>query len=231
MTMPFLRILIVLCITILTAAMPAQAQALDRLVTVTGNASISVAPDTAMIRIGVTSAARNARDASAANAKQMTAVLNAIKANGIEARDIQTSRLSLQPQYDASKPGAARLTGFQVTNEVTVRIHDINKLPSILDHAIAAGANEMSGIEFLVSQQSKLLDQARSQAIVDAHRKAMLYAQAAGAKLGRVVSIVGEGASPPPRPVMQALRAGAVPVAPGERTLRASVTVSYELVP
>ena len=89
----------------------------------------------------------------------------------------------------------------------------------------------MSGIEFLVSQQSKLLDQARSEAIVDAHRKAELYAQAAGAKLGRVISIIGEGASPPPRPVMQALRAGAVPVAPGERTLRASVTVSYELVP
>ncbi len=88
----------------------------------------------------------------------------------------------------------------------------------------------MSGIEFVVSQQSRLLDQARAEAIADARRKAELYAQAAGAKLGRVIAITDEGATPPPRPVMQALRAGAVPVAPGEQTLRASVTVSYELV-
>jgi uncharacterized protein YggE len=210
-------------------AAPLPALALDRLVTVNGEATVSVAPDTAMIRIGVTSAGKNAREASETNAKQMTAVLSAIKANGIDPRDIQTSRLSLQPQYDATKPGAARLTGFQVTNQVTVRIRDIGKLPTILDHAIAAGANEMSGIEFVVSQQSHLLDQARDEAIADAHRKAALYAKAAGAKLGRVVAITDEGAAPPPRPVMQALRAGAVPVAPGEQTLRASVTVSYEL--
>jgi uncharacterized protein YggE len=230
MTMPPTRILFALLVAMLTAA-PLPARALDRLVTVAGDATVAVAPDTAMIRIGVTSQGKDARAASEANAKQMTAVLNAIKANGIDARDIQTSRLSLQPQYDATKPGAARLTGFQVTNQVTVRIRDIGKLPSILDHAIAAGANEMSGIEFVVSQQSRLLDQARTEAIADARRKAELYAQAAGAKLGRVIAITDEGASPPPRPVMQAMRAGAVPVAPGEQTLRASVTVSYELVP
>jgi uncharacterized protein YggE len=230
MTMPPTRILFALLVAMLTAA-PLPARALDRLVTVAGDATVAVAPDTAMIRIGVTSQGKDARAASEANAKQMTAVLNAIKANGIDARDIQTSRLSLQPQYDATKPGAARLTGFQVTNQVTVRIRDIGKLPSILDHAIAAGANEMSGIEFVVSQQSRLLDQARTEAIADARRKAELYAQAAGAKLGRVIAITDEGATPPPRPVMQAVRAGAVPVAPGEQTLRASVTVSYELVP
>jgi uncharacterized protein len=226
MTMP--RIAFALLFAALVAA-PLPALAVDRLVTVTGDATVSVAPDTVMIRIGVTSAGKNAREASETNAKQMTSVLNAIKANGIDPRDIQTSRLSLQPQYDPSKPGAARLTGFQVTNQVTVRIRDIGKLPAILDHAIAAGANEMSGIEFVVSQQSHLLDEARTEAIADAHRKAALYAQAAGAKLGRVVAIADEGAVPPPRPVMQALRAGAVPVAPGEQTLRASVTVSYEL--
>ena len=87
----------------------------------------------------------------------------------------------------------------------------------------------MSGIEFVVSEQSKLLDQARDDAIADTRRKADLYAKAAGAKLGRVVSITEEGSAPPPRPI-QALRAGAVPIAPGEQTLRAIVTVSYELM-
>src|SRR5664279_385656 len=209
---------------------PLSVQAADKLVTVSGEATIAVAPDTAVIRIGVTSSAKTAREASDANAKQMTSVLAAIKDTGIADRDVQTSRLSLQPQYDPNKSGTARLLGFQVTNQVTVKIRDIDKLPAILDRAIGAGANEMSGIEFVVSEQSKLLDQARDEAVADAHRKAELYAHAAGAKVGAVVAIAEEGSAPPPR-LMQALRAGAVPVAPGEQTLRAVVTVSYELGP
>jgi uncharacterized protein YggE len=204
--------------------------AAERLVTVSGEATVSVAPDTAVIRIGVTSQGKSAREASEANANQMTAVLAAIKGSGIPERDVQTSRLSLQPQYDPNKSGTARLLGFQVTNQVTIKIRDIGRLPSILDHAIGAGANEMSGIEFVVSEQSKLLDQARDDAVADARRKAELYARAAGSKVGHVVAITEEGSTPPPR-LMQALRAGAAPVAPGEQTLRATVTVSYELVP
>ncbi len=209
---------------------PLPSLAIDKLVTVTGEATIAVAPDSAMIRIGVSSQDKTAREASDANARQMTAVLAAIKSNNIADRDIQTSRLSLQPQYDPNKSGTARLTGFQATNQVTVRIRDIGNLAAVLDSAISAGANEMSGIEFIVSEQSKLLDRARDDAIADAHRKAELYAKAAGSKLGHVIAISEEGSAPPTRP-MQALRAGAVPISPGEQTLRAAVTVSYELTP
>jgi uncharacterized protein YggE len=219
-----------LFVLVLAGLLNAPVHAAEKLVTVTGEATIAVAPDTAMMRIGVSSQDKTARDASETNAKQMTSVLNAIKGAGVADRDIQTSRLSLQPQYDPNKGGTARLTGFQASNQVTVRIRDIDKLPAILDRAISAGANEMSGIEFVVSEQSKLLDQARDDAIADARRKAELYAKAAGAKLGHVVSITEEGSAPPPRP-MQAMRAGAVPIAPGEQTLRAMVTVSYELAP
>ncbi len=225
--MPVSRVLFLLIVAGLGIA---PIHAAEKLVTVTGEATIAVAPDTAMMRIGVSSQDKTAREASETNAKQMTAVLNAIKGAGVGDRDIQTSRLSLQPQYDPNKGGTARLTGFQASNQVTVRIRDIDKLPNVLDRAIAAGANEMSGIEFVVSEQSKLLDQARDDAIADARRKAELYAKAAGAKLGHVVSITEEGSAPPPRP-MQAMRAGAVPIAPGEQTLRAMVTVSYELAP
>src|SRR5262245_64618288 len=218
-------------IILFACAVLGQAHAAEKLVTVTGEATVAVAPDTAMIRIGVTSQDKTAREAREINAKQMTAVLSAIKDAGIAERDIQTSRLSLQPQYDPNKAGTARLTGFQATNQVTVRIREIDTLSAVLDRAIAAGANEMSGIEFVVSEQSKLLDQARDDAIADARRKAELYARAAVAKLGHVVSISEEGPTPPqPRP-MQAMRAGAVPVAPGEQTLRAIVSVSYELTP
>jgi uncharacterized protein YggE len=225
MTLPrFLLILVVATFAITTA------QAAERLVTVTGEATFAVPPDSAVIRIGVSSLEKTAREAGEANAKQMTAVLTTVKASGIAERDIQTSRLSLQPQYDPNKGGTARLTGFQANNQVTIRIRDIDNLPTVLDRAIAAGANEMSGIEFVVSDQSKLLDQARDEAIADARRKAELYARAARAKLGQVVSISEEGTAPQPRP-MQAVRAGAVPIAPGEQTLRAIVSVSYELTP
>ena len=208
---------------------PLSARAAEKLLTVNGEASVAVAPDTAVIRIGVSSLGKTAREASEANGKQMTSVLAAVKESGIADRDVQTSRLSLQPQYDPNKNGTARLLGFQVTNQVTLKIRETEKLPAVLDRAIAAGANEMSGIEFIVSEQSKLLDQARDDAIADARRKAELYAKAAGVKLGRVVAISEEGSSPPSRPMVQAMRSGAVPVAPGEQMLRANVTVSYEI--
>jgi len=213
------------------AAMPAAANAIERLITVTGEATVGVAPDTALIRLGVTSQAKAAREASEANAKQMTGVLTVIRELGIADRDLQTSRLSVQPQYDPNKAGPARLLGFQVTNQVTIRVREIDKLPGILDRAIAAGANEMSGIEFIVSEQSKLLDQARDDAVSDARRKAELYAKAAGVKLGPVVAIAEEGSNPPPRPVMAAMRSAGVPVAPGEQMLRAAVNVTFELTP
>jgi uncharacterized protein YggE len=228
--MPIARILFSAFVIAGAALATLPARAADKLVTVTGEATVSVAPDMALIRIGVTSQGKTAREASDANAKQMTAVLAAIKDAGFADRDVQTSRLSLQPQYDPNKGGTTRLLGFQVTNQLTVKIRDIEKMPGILDRAIGAGANEMSGIEFVVSEQSKLLDKARAEAIADAFRKAELYARAAGAKVGHVVAITEEGSIPPPR-FMQALRAGAPPVAPGEQTLRAAVTVSYELGP
>ncbi len=145
MTMPNRHALALTLAAALLTAAPLTAQAAEHLVTVTGHGTIAVAPDTAMIRIGVTSQGKTARDASAANAQQMTKVLNTIEQSGIAKKDIQTSRLSLQPQYDP-KNGTNRLLGFQVTNQITVRIHKIGDLPSILDKAISAGANEMSGI-------------------------------------------------------------------------------------
>src|SRR6476469_3208756 len=222
----------ILLSAVLLAGALAAAQAADRLVTVTGEASVSIAPDAAVIRIGVSTQAKTAGEASDANAQKMNAVLGSIKNSGVAERDVQTAWLSIQPQYDSSRPGAPHLIGFQVTNQVMVKIRDIKSLPVVLDRAIAAGANEMSGIEFVVSEQSKLLDKARDEAIADARRKADLYVKAAGARLGQVIAITEEGAPTPVRPMMAAMRAGAaVPVAPGEQTLRANVTVSYALEP
>ena len=223
------------CVVAIAAAAlaPVSTQAaekLEKLVTVTGEGTVDAVPDNAVIRIGVSSQGKTARAASDANAREMNAVLAAIKDGGVAERDVQTSSLSLQPQYDPKQTGAAHLIGFRVNNQITVKVRDIGKLAALLDRAIAAGANEMSGIEFKVSNEAKLLDQARTAAIADAHRKAELYAQAAGMQIGRVIVISEEGATPP-APVYRALRAGmaAPAIAPGEQAVHAVVTVSYEL--
>jgi len=225
---------VLICAFLIAAAAPAPvsaqaAERIEKLLTVTGEGTVAAAPDSAVIRLGVSSQGKTARAASDANAREMTVVLAAIKESGVADRDIQTTALSLQPQYDPNKTGAARLIGFQANNQVTVKIRDVARLPSVLDRAIAGGANEMSGVEFIVSEQGTLLDKARIEAIADARRKAELYAAAAGMKVGRVMAISEEGSAPPQR-AFQALRAGAAtPLAPGEQTLRTVVTVSYEL--
>jgi uncharacterized protein YggE len=214
---------VAICIVPVHAAL-----ALDKTITVTGEATAAVMPDQAMIRIGVMSQGKTARDATDTNAKDMNAVISAIKAAGVEDRDIQTARLSLQPQFDQAKSGSNRLTGFRASNELNVRLREIDKLPGLLDRAVAAGANEISGIEFTVSDYSKRLDETRAAAITDARRKAEIYAKAAGLVVGRAITISEEGAAPG-RPVPMLRAAASPPVAPGEQMLRAAVTVTYEL--
>jgi hypothetical protein len=213
----------------LIALVPTQASALDNLITVNGEGTRMAAPDIVTIRLGVTTQGKTAREASEANAKIMTAVLAAIKDAGANEADIQTHRISLQPQFEQSKNGGpVKLSGFHAGNDVAVRLRDIGKLAGVLDRAVAAGANEIADIEFSVADQSKLLDDARATAIADARRKAEIYAKAAGAGVGRPVAI-SEGVAAPPSPRPVAFRSVATPVAPGEVPLQVTVTVSYEL--
>jgi uncharacterized protein YggE len=217
---------ILLCLALLPAA---TARALDRLVTVTGESTVYAAPDMATIQIGITTQAASAREASEANAKKMTGLLAAIKAAGIAEADTQTTQLSLQPQYSGGN--APRITGFQASNQVTIRVRELAAVSNVLDRAIAAGANDISGIEFVVSERSKALDRARKDAIDDARRKAELYAGAAGAKVGPVVTISEIMHQPPVRPMVRSMReAASVPVAPGEQQLRLSLAVTFELI-
>lgn len=200
-------------------------------VAVTGEASASVAPDYAIIRLGVTNQAKTAREASEANAKAASALATALRGTGIDEKDIQTTRLTLQPTYEGTlTSGRGRINGFNASNQVTIRVRDIGKLAETIDRAVAAGATDVSGIEFQVTAQSQALDQARTEAFADARRKAEIYAKAAGVKLGRVLSMAEDQAAFEAMPmVARGASAMATPIAPGERTLRVTVTVSYEL--
>jgi len=221
-------------VTATLLAAPALAQTVPPpAISVTGEANVSVPPDQARIDGGVTSDAKTAREASDANNAAMGKVLQALKGAGIEEKDYQTSRLSLQPQYAPNRAGPSPITGYRASNRVTVRIRDVTKVANVIDVLVGAGANDISGINFMVSQASKLLDEAREKAIADARRKAEIYAKAAGVTLGEPLSISEEGA---PTPVFRGkmastMAAGAPVVAQGEETLSVSVNVSWAIKP
>jgi uncharacterized protein YggE len=228
-----------LAVAILTAtwlATPAHAQTVPPpAISVTGEATVSVAPDLAQIDGGVTSDAKTARAASEANNAAMGKVLLALKGAGIDEKDYQTSRLSLQPQFAANYNPSDRASGiisFRASNRVTVKVHDVTKVANVIDVLVGAGANEIGGINFTVTQASKVLDEAREKAIADARRKAEIYARAAGVTLGDPISISEEGASVPAfRGKMAAPMAASTPVAPGEETLSVTVGMTWAIKP
>ena len=210
---------------------PALAQVIPpAAISVTGEATVSVPPDLAEINGGVTSEAKTAREASEANNAAMGKVLQALKGAGIEEKDIRTSRLSLQPQSASYRSGPSAIAGYRASNRVTIRLRDVTKVASVIDTLVGAGANEIGGINFVVSQASKLLDEARERAVADARRKAEIYAKAAGVTLGAPLSISEEGNSAPaPYRRMAASMAASAPVAQGEETLQVTVSVSWAI--
>ena len=216
-------------------AAPALAQTVPPpAISVTGEANVLVAPDLAQIDGGVTSDAKSAREASEANNAAMGKVLLALKGAGIDEKDYQTSRLSLQPQFAANyKPSErAGIVSFRASNRVTVKIRDVTKVANVIDVLVGAGANEIGGINFTVTQASKHLDEAREKAIADARRKAEIYAKAAGVTLGEPISISEEGAPGPVfRSKMAAPMAAGAPVAQGEETLSVTVSVTWAIKP
>jgi uncharacterized protein len=202
-------------------------------VVVTGEGSVGVAPDVVQIRSGVTTQGKTVREATETNSKTMAALLTALTESGIPQKDVRTAQLSIQPVYASQDSGKEqKLVGYNVVNHVSAKIKHIEKLGDVLDRLIAAGATDVWNVEFLVSDPTKALDQAREAAIADARRKAEVYARAAGVTLGKVISIEEESGSSAPMP-MRALAQPApstrMPVAPGENTLRAVVTLGFEI--
>jgi uncharacterized protein YggE len=216
-------------------ATPALAQTPPPAISVNGEASVSVSPDLAQVEGGVTSEAKTAREASDANNAAMGKVLLALKGAGIDEKDYQTSRLSLAPQYAQATPnraGPPQITGYRASNRVIIKVRDVTKVANVIDTLVGAGANEIGGINFVVTQASKALDEARSKAIADARRKAEIYAKAAGVSLGEPIGISEEGAASPPvfRSKMSAPMAIApTPVAPGEEMLSITVNVTWAI--
>jgi uncharacterized protein YggE len=213
-------------------AAPTFAQVPPPAISVTGEATVSAAPDQAQVDGGVSSDAKTAREASDANNTAMAKVLLALKGAGIDEKDFQTARLSLQPKYAPDRAGPSTVVGYRASNRVTIKVRDVTKVASVIDLLVGAGANEIGGINFVVTQASKLLDDARGQAIADARRKAEIYAKAAGITLGAPLDISEQGSAAPmfrAGKVVAGGMAAAAPVAQGEETLSVTVSVSWAI--
>lgn len=200
--------------------------------TLTASADVARAPDLVTLSGGVSTTAPTAAVAMAENARAMTAVVDAVRKAGVAARDVQTQGLSLQPQYnyDARKQ---TLTGYTASNTVRLRLRDVAGVGSLLDTLVKAGANQISGPDFMLDKPDAALDEARREAVAKARARAALYADAAGLKLVRIMSITEGGMdTPQPRPMMRMATmeaSDAPPVAPGEVSMSVSVTVKFLL--
>lgn len=195
-----------------------------------------VAPDMANISLGVVTEAPTAAGALSANSERMTQVMAALKKAGIAEKDIQTSGLNLSPQYDYVQNEPPRLRGYQASNQVTIRVNDLDRLGAAVDATVKAGANNVNGISFGLKDPSAAENTAREAAVKALSAKADLYARATGHRVGRLVTLSeGGGYSPPsPMPVMAYARmekaSDATPVSAGELQVRIDITGLYELV-
>jgi uncharacterized protein YggE len=219
------------------AASAQTAETIPSLVMI-GEAEQVGTPDVALLTLGVTRDGKTASQALRATTQAMRSVLDAVRKHGIEARDIQTSGLAVQPRYERppQRPGGddrTSIVGYSASNQLSLRARRLESLGELLDDAVAAGANDIRGLSFDVADRAKLLNEARIRAVEDAKRKATLYADAAGIRLGAIINLQEESISPEPRPM--AARAGrlesaaAVPVEAGEITLRARVLMTWRI--
>lgn len=205
-------------------------------VSAAGEGRSFVAPDLATVSVGVTTQAPTAAQAMTDNNAKQARVIEAVKAQGIEARDLQTQGLNLSPLQDYSRENQPPvISGYQAQNIVSARVHDLAKLGPLLDALIAAGATDVQGVSFSREDDTAARDEARAAAVSDARHRAEVMAQAGGMQLGPLLSL-GEGDNQGgPVPMMRAYEAKAAgastPVEAGEMVLTTQVNGVWALVP
>lgn len=214
--------------------MAAQAIAGTRL-DVAATGEVTRVPDIALINTGVVTRAATAREAISQNAAQMERVIARLRRAGVAERDIQTASVNLNPEYRYADNQPPVLTGYQASNQLTVRFRKIEDSGAILDALVAEGANQINGPTLTIDKPEGALEEARLAALKQAQARAETYARALGKRVTRIVAISEGGGFSPPVPVMayaQARAAGAAvdtKVVPGEQTLSVTLNVTFEL--
>ena len=212
----------------LAPMVPAVAEAAT--LTVTGLGTVNVTPDMATLSLGVTSNGSTAVEAMAATNAALTAVIERLKSTGVAPADMQTSNLSLYPNWVGYDSGAApTIDGYVATNMLTVQVRALDQTGAVLDAVITDGANTLNSLTFGLSNPRPAEDDARRAAVTDARARAEVLAMAAGVSLGDLISISEGGATTDPQPMFRS-EAASTPVEAGQLGVSASVTLVFDLV-
>jgi uncharacterized protein YggE len=233
-----LLVILSIGIVTITAGLYASAAGADtkleapeqRELSVSGSASEFVVPDTASINIGVLTQASTTGEASQKNNDAMTSVINALKSLGLGDREIQTSFLSIQPLYRSPAEGETpNITGYSASNNVQVTTKMLGNLSDIVDRAVAAGANQVSGISFTVSEEKRrqINDELLVKAVNDSSAKASLLAESLKVRITGVRTASISEVAPPPVFAPAAVEKTGTPIQPGESQVSLSVQVTY----
>ena len=203
-------------------------------ITVTGIGTVTGSPDMVQVSVGVVTQGTTVQDAVNANQTQMNALLAAVKALGIADSDIQTSNFNVSTQNNVKPgaPGAPDTTSvtYFVNNQVNVILHDVSKLSDLLDKVVSAGANNIYGVNFGISNPSHLQDQARAKAVQDASNRAQSLAKLEGITLGNVISVTETNGYPGVvYPSAAGLGGGGTPIQPGQLQVSVSLQVTYAI--
>ncbi|AQA19198.1 hypothetical protein BST95_14060 [Halioglobus japonicus] len=202
----------------------------------TGQAEARLAPDMATLELSVAREAKTAREALDANSAAMGRVIAAMRDQGVADGDLQTSNFSIQPRYvypsnRSEKP--PQLVGYRVRNSLTVVVRDLDQLGALLDKSVSLGVNEGGNVSFGNTDPSAAIDKARAAAVKDALRRAGTMAEAAGVKLGDILSLSEQSGMSHPRPIpmarMAAAEADSVPMVAGENSYQVTVQLSIAI--
>lgn len=208
--------------------------------TVSGDGESRVAPDEATVRLGVLAQAQTARAAQEQVNRTANAILDAVRKLGVAVEQIQTSDLNLNPLYAQNRPndtGEPRITGYQASNTVTIRLQKLDQTGPVIDAGLAAGANRLDGVMFGLRNDREARAEALAAAVAEARSKAQALARALKVRLVQILEVAEGGAqvSPPPYPksrvMMQSAMADSTPVSAGQVGVNASVTVRWEIAP
>lgn len=202
-------------------------------ISLSAEGSVNREPDIAFLNTGVQTQGETAQAAMTANSEAMNGVFEALAAANIDPSDMQTSNFSLQPQYDYSNrsSGQPRLTGYQASNQLTVRVRDLDSLGETMDALVGAGGNTFSGLRFALEDDRAAKNAARDIAMKEAIARAELYAAASGYEVARVVTISESGGFRPQPMAMAQARSveSSTPIASGEVGYSVTVNVTFEL--
>jgi uncharacterized protein YggE len=209
-------------------------------VVLAASGQVRIRPDIGSLNLGVSTEAPTAQAASQENTVKMAAVMAALRGGGVAERDIQTTGFNLNPTYrPRPEPGRnaqpPERTGYQATNSVTVTVRDLTRAATLLDAAMAAGANQVRGLSFRLDDPTPAQDAAREEAVKALEAKANLYARATGYRVSRLVNLTESGPGIPPLGVPPVgygasdVVVNASSLSPGELTVRINLGGVYEL--